>query len=201
LRANAAPQEIRIAALPSIAQLWLSPKLPDLRSAMPDILISLAALEVPPIMKRDPYDLAVFYATQPDSGGLINVSNDWIFPVCSPEIASKLGRPQDILDHVLLHDTTWSDDWKNWFHQFLPNERPQVSGSAFSLYSLAVEEAKNSAGILMGHSTLVREQLDCGDLVMPFDCRLDNKQILTIEVASHGVNTPYLQKIVDSLSK
>ena len=30
LRANAVPQEIRIAALPSIAQLWLSPKLPEI---------------------------------------------------------------------------------------------------------------------------------------------------------------------------
>jgi len=199
LRANAVPQEIRIAALPSIAQLWLSPKLPEIRAAMPDIIISLTALEKRPIIMREPYDLAIFYNVQPISEKIIAVGDDWIYPVCSPKIAGKLNRPEDLLDQVLLHDTTWSGDWKNWFHRFLPNENLHVTGPAYSLYSLAVEEAKNNAGILMGHSTLIREQLASGALVAPFDHKLDIKRSLTIEIAGHGVNTPVLRNVIEML--
>ncbi|MCP4182775.1 MAG: LysR family transcriptional regulator [Hyphomicrobiales bacterium] len=199
LRANAVPQEIRIAALPSIAQLWLSPKLPEVRAAMPDIIISLTALEKRPIMMREPFDLAVFYNERPIPEKTIAVGDDWIFPVCSPEIAVNLNRPEDLLDQVLLHDTAWSGDWKNWFYRFLPDQKLHVTGPAFSLYSLAVEEAKNSAGILMGHSTLIGEQLASGALVAPFDHKLDIKRSLTIEIAGHGVNTSVLQNIIEML--
>jgi DNA-binding transcriptional LysR family regulator len=199
LRANAVPQEIRIVTLPSIAQLWLSPKLPKIRAAMPDIIISLTALEKRPIMMREPYDLAVFYNVQPIPEKIIAVGDDWLYPVCSPKIAHSLNRPEDLLDQVLLHDTTWSGDWKNWFHRFLPDERLPVTGPAYSLYSLAVEEAKNSAGILMGHSTLMREQLASGALVAPFDHKLDIKRSLTIEIAGHGVNTPVLRNVIEML--
>jgi LysR family glycine cleavage system transcriptional activator len=37
LRRIAAPDEIRIAALPSVAQLWLSPRLPAIRRTSPDL--------------------------------------------------------------------------------------------------------------------------------------------------------------------
>lgn len=199
LRANAAPHEIRIVALPGIAQLWLSPKLPEIRAAMPDIIISLTALEKRPLMTREPYDLAVFYNEQPISEKIIAVGHDWIYPVCSPEIARNLNSPEDLLDQVLLHDTTWSDDWKNWFLRFLPSERLHITGPAYSLYSLAVEEAKNSAGILMGHSTLMREQLASGALVAPFDHKLNIKRSLTIEIVGHGVNNPVLQNFIEML--
>jgi len=199
LRANAAPEEVRIVALPSIAQLWLSPKLPQIRAAMPDIIISLSALEQPPIMKREPYDLSVFYNDAPFVENTIAVSDDWLYPVCSPEIARRLNRPEDLLDQVLLHDTTWSEDWKNWFDYFLPDKELPLTGPAYSLYSLAVEEAKNSAGILMGHSTLIGEQLASGALVSPFDYKLDIKRCLTIEMAGHGANRSVLQNIIERL--
>ena len=44
LRAEAAPRVVHIATLPAIAQLWLSPRLPALRAAHPDIMLSITAM-------------------------------------------------------------------------------------------------------------------------------------------------------------
>lgn len=163
LRAEAAPRVVHIATLPAIAQLWLSPRLPALRAAHPDIMLSITAMEAPPNLKRTPYDLNLFYGPQ---GKL--VARDTIFPVCSPAMAAQLQTPADLAALPCLSDSTWQEDWQIWasaagLHPFTPR------GPVFSLYALAVEEAAGGAGILIGHSTLVAGHLARGTLVAPFD--------------------------------
>ncbi len=201
LRANAITHEIRIAALPSIAQLWLSPRLPEIRAALPEISISVTALEQRPMLKREPYDLSIFYEEYPVWEKSIVIGADSIFPVCSPKIADDLASPADLANAVLLHDTTWSDDWKIWFRQVLPEQKTPAGGPAFSLYSLGVEEAKNGAGILMGHSALIQAHLASGALVAPFDNKVELDRSLTIEISRHGADNSYLNDVIDRLLK
>ena len=122
LRTSAAPFEIRIAALPSIAQLWLSPRLPEIRSAMPEVSISVSALEKCPNLVRDPFDLAIFYQDTKDTDHTIMVSHDKIFPVASPTIAKRINDLSDLKNQVFLHDMAWRDDWNIWLSHTLPNE-------------------------------------------------------------------------------
>lgn len=165
LRADAAPGVVHIAALPAIAQFWLSPRLPALRAAAPEIQISITALEHPPNLKRVPYDLCLFYG---DADGEI-VSTDALLPVCAPEIADRLQHPQDMAGLPCLTDTGWPDDWQTWIDGALPGTGFTPRGPLFSLYSLAVEETVNGAGILMGHQALIAPHLASGKLVAPFD--------------------------------
>lgn len=163
LRNEAAPSAVHIAALPSLAQLWLSPRLPALRAAAPDISISITAMETPPNLKRAPYDLSLFYSDDPRGA----LARDVIFPVCSPAMAVKLRSPGD-LSHVLcLSDSTWTDDWAIWSRAAQAKVKPR--GPVFSLYTLAVEETVNGAGVLIGHEALVASHLASGELVAPFD--------------------------------
>ncbi|MCP4935418.1 MAG: LysR family transcriptional regulator [bacterium] len=200
LRTNAVPREIRIAALPSVAQLWLSPRLPKMRTAMPEILISVEALETPPNMAREPYDLAIFFEKHPVSEHAIVICQDFILPVCSPAIAKRLQNPADLVNEVFLHDTTWSDDWKNWLSQASLGKNLEKSGPTFSLYSLAVEEAKNGAGVSIGHASLVSSQINSGTLVAPFDHSVGLEQSLTIEIAKPIIPDSFLQKLISWLS-
>lgn len=166
LRSEAAPRAVHIAALPSLAQLWLSPRLPALRAVEPDISISITAMEVPPNLKRAPYDLSLFYGEQ-TKGAL---SRDVIFPVCSPAMAARLASPDDLSLVSCLSDSTWSDDWSIWATAANAGFSPR--GPVFSLYTLAVEETVNGAGVLMGHEALVASHLASGELVEPFDLRV-----------------------------
>ncbi len=166
LRNEAAPSTVHIAALPSLAQLWLSPRLPALRAVAPDISISITAMETPPNLKRAPYDLSLFYGDDPRGA----LARDVIFPVCAPAMAAKLKSPED-LSHVLcLSDSTWTDDWTIWSRAAQADVKPR--GPVFSLYTLAVEETVNGAGVLMGHEALVASHLASGELVAPFDLKV-----------------------------
>lgn len=166
LRALALPQEVHIATLPAIAQLWLSPRLPALRAAAPEISVSITALEAPPNLKRSLHDLSLFPA---EAGGRL-VAEDALFPVCSPALAARLVRVEDLGSVPCLSDTAWDRDWEVWLDAV--GAKVAVRGPAFSLYALAVEEAVNGAGVLMGHGPLVAGHLERGTLVAPFSQRV-----------------------------
>ena len=63
--------QVSIAALPSVAQLWLAPKLPGLRAAFPAAQPSVHALEMPPNFRREPFDLAIFFVRGVPRGGAV----------------------------------------------------------------------------------------------------------------------------------
>jgi LysR family glycine cleavage system transcriptional activator len=174
LRAEAAPRTVHIATLPALAQLWLSPRLPALRAAMPEVAISITAMEAPPNLKRAPYDLSLF----PGDHGHV-VFEDWLFPVCAPALASQLRRPEDLGDLPCLIDLSWVGDWELWGKTALPGGfTPR--GPVFSLYALAVEEAANGAGVLMAHGALVAGHLARGTLVAPLAQRVRLPQALRL---------------------
>ena len=162
LREEAAPQTVHIATLPSIAQLWLSPRLPALRTLAPEIAVSITAMEHPPNLKRAPYDLCLFY----DAAQGWVLETDVIFPVCAPALAARLQSPADLAQLACLSDATWEGDWEVWLARFGAGVVPR--GPVYSLYALAVEEALNGAGVLIGHSALVARHLADGRLTRPF---------------------------------
>jgi LysR family glycine cleavage system transcriptional activator len=170
LRVAARGPRVRIAALPSIAQLWLGPRLPAMRAAFPEARPSVYALEEPPDFRREPFDLGFFLLREPSgSGQSFKLRDDHVFPVCDPKIAAALKTPADVMAYPLLWDTTWADDWACWLTAAGVAPPPTNDGPAFSLYSLAVQAAVDGAGVLMAHESLVEAQLKSGALVAPFE--------------------------------
>ncbi len=197
LRREAAPQHVHIAALPSVAQLWLSPRLPALRRAAPDIAISITALEAPPNLKRVPFDLSVFY--RPASEGQV-LEEDVIFPVCAPSLAASLHEPADLREATCLTDAVWASDWAGWTRKAAPGLDLVPRGPVFSLYALAVAEAVNGAGVLMGHEALVRAELASGKLVAPFAARVTLNRKLTITAAARPRKGSAVERVMALLS-
>ena len=162
-------KQLSIAALPSVAQLWLGPRLPELRKEFPNLRPSIHALEGPPNFRREPFDLAIFYRDMP-SPGLAEtlICDDVIFPVCAPGLATELKTPADLGHTQLLFDTGWTRDWPIWLREAGAPEIPIQGGLGFSLFSLALQAAVDGAGVLVAHEALVRDALATGLLVAPF---------------------------------
>ncbi len=172
LRTRAAPQKIRIATLPSIAQLWLSERLGKLRQIAPELTVSVIAVELKPNLSREPFDVALFFEDGPLENNGILLFQDSIFPVCSSDIASRINSVEDLKQETLLHDSSWINDWNQWVSS-LPGERISLTrGAVYSLFSVALEEARRGAGVLMAHESLVSAALKSGELVIPVDHRL-----------------------------
>ncbi|SDR55981.1 transcriptional regulator, LysR family [Rhizobiales bacterium GAS191] len=186
LRRAAMPEELRIAALPSVAQLWLQPRLRDLRRQFPKLQISVTALEQPPSFVREPYDLAVFYLGEerqaqiernaqierPSHVELRPLAADTLFPVCSPALVGK-GKTRlplaSLSRFVLLHDGTWRDHWALWLDFAGAAGIDARKGPSFSLYSLALEAALDGVGMLIGRRSLVQPLIDKRRLIAPFE--------------------------------
>lgn len=163
---------VHIAALPSVAQLWLSPRLPRLRAENPACQFSVTALEQPPNLLREVFDWSVFLeAPERAADGLV-IEHDEIFPVCTPEIAASIRTAEDLTPHTLLVDDSWAEDWDSWAKGVGWARPAGITTARFSLYALALEEARNGAGILMGHACLVRPDLEAGRLVAPLPARV-----------------------------
>lgn len=184
VRAHATPSEIRIAALPSAAQLWLSPRLAQMRRAVEGCVISVTALENPPNLLRDPFDLALFFEAAPGAAAAYPICDDVIFPVCAPALAAQLGRLEDLTQTPCLRDSQWRDDWSTWLTGVAGAAAVSVRGPSFSLYALAVAEALNGAGVLMGHEALLAAPLASGALVAPFPQRVSTGRTLTLSSAA-----------------
>ncbi|WP_085906077.1 LysR family transcriptional regulator [Kiloniella majae] len=204
LRSQATPKHIRIAALPSIAQLWLSPKLPFIREAAPELTISVTALEKDPNLQREPFDLSIFYRENVNSEQdayttTYEVCKDIIFPVCSPQVAKRLQNHEDLNKELCLHDASWANDWANWIFYAFTDNSLNTDGPVFSLYGLAIEEARNGAGIMMGHKALVENHLKDGSLVAPYDKALMLDRALVIETAKSAKDNPHLDLIIKTL--
>lgn len=176
---------LAIAALPCIAQLWLSPRLPALQAAFPDLQISITAMEEPPDPQRDPYDLSLFYRESvPDSGG-VQLDADAILPVCTPSLAAKLVTPADLATQTLLHDAVWRSDWAHWLGFAAPGAKVDPNrGPTFSLYSLALDACQSGSGVLMGRMSLVGSHLAKGTLIAPFPQAMPTPDRLTLATAT-----------------
>lgn len=182
-----------IAALPSIAQLWLPARLAKIRARFPQISFSVTALETPPSLARELFDLSLFFGVPGDAATQDVICDDLITPVCAPSLLAE--GAANFAAFTLLHDQTWAGDWQVWQDAagvVLPDP---TRGPQFSLYSLAVEEAKAGAGALMGHLSLIAPLITAGALVQMHPKTCPTGRALILERPLPGQRRPETDEI------
>lgn len=195
LKASHAGRALAIAALPCIAQLWLSPRLPALQQAFPGLAVSISAMEEPPAGRHDSFDLTLFYLTKSPANALA-LSEDSLFPVCAPALARALRTPADLAGQTLLHDAVWRSDWERWLRHAGANGVDAGRGPSYSLYALALDAALGGAGVLIGRRSLVAPYLANGRLVEPFADELGSGDRLTMLFPPAGKPHPRRAEVV-----
>ena len=197
---NLRPQaDIHIAALPSVAQLWLPPRLGRIREKFPQLRFSVTALENPPSLSRELFDLSLFFAAPDRTEDHIVLARDEIVPVCTPDMAKRLGAGEQLNTATLLHDQTWIDDWSRWSDLSGIHIDDPASGPRYSLYSLAVEEARSGAGVLMGHLCLIQNAVAAGDLVPIHDRVYWSGRSLVLGLPHPARRRPEIDEVADFL--
>lgn len=178
LRSTTVPNQVRIATQPSIAQLWLSERLPAIKEQFPDLEISIFAHDKPPNLNRDLFDIAIFYAAEVplDAVGRV-ILTDVLFPVCAPSLPIDY---DDFSGVTLIHDGTWRSDWEKWLKVACAEHVSSQRGPVFSLYSLALKSAMNGDGMLMGRRALVEQSLETGRLRRPFKLEVPGDKLILL---------------------
>lgn len=160
------------------ASLWLVPRLADLREALPGLDLRLSANNRLIDVDRERIELAIRYGPASLApAGAVRLFGEHVFPVCSPALLRRKGRPlagpADLRHHVLLvHDDEESRRpsaaWQVWLETVRLRDFAPAAEMHFSHYDQLIQAAVDGHGVALGVSPLVRRLVEQGRLVVPF---------------------------------
>ena len=169
-----AERSILVASPPGFAFLWLLPRLLRFDELHPDLPVSLSTDPQSRDVLTAEADVIICYGPGGYSGLHAEpLMSEKMTPVCAPALAARLSSVEDLKSHVILLDrlddgsamTNW-DFWAQEIGVTLPRfSQTRVLGQA----NLVIQAAMDGQGIAMGRSPLIKDALDSGQLVQPFD--------------------------------
>lgn len=181
-----AVQVIELAANPTFSTHWLIPNLNDFNKLNPDITVNIHSLANNSDFLNQKYDIAVMRENfcSPWSG-VEYLFDDEILPVCSGSLLShpsqKFTVDELLCEFPLLHQSTRTSGWKEWFA--LSNiDSPLVNkGPHFDLLSMLISAVRSNLGVALLPRFAIQHDLDCGDMVIPCNVpiRTGNRFIMT----------------------
>ncbi|MFQ6005109.1 MAG: transcriptional regulator GcvA [Woeseia sp.] len=163
---------ITVRLAPSFAANWLSPRLEDFRRRHPDIELDLKHSNAAVDFEREDIDLAVTYGPG-DWPGLVAdpVLVLDFFPVCCPACMEgdyPLTDIENLGHHTLLHDADHRN-WTDWLSLAGLTDIDPKRGTVVDDTNVLIQAAINGLGVALGSSVFVKDHLESGRLVKPFD--------------------------------
>jgi LysR family glycine cleavage system transcriptional activator len=175
LRARDGQGALVLSTLPSIAKLWLGPKLGRLQDAMPGTMVEVRTTRDLANLHTDGVDVAlrVGFGHWPNLRSEL-LFEEYVFPVCSPEFLARhhahnctdecIGRGPLVLEDVNL--------WPAWFEAAGLKAPSPLRGQVFDDSALCVEAAAAGLGIALVRRLHAQEALDAGRLVRMSNIRV-----------------------------
>ena len=201
--------KLTISATPSLAALWLVPRLGDFMQAFPDIQIRLSAANQAPDLIKGEADLRIPYSGG-EFPGLKSelLMRDTIFPVCAPSLLNHmpLRRFSDLRHHTLLQDFDVALDeptttWRRWMRDTGLQDTSPAGLVEFSNSLLLTEAAVRGQGVALGRMSLVRDHLETGRLVRPLKISRPGDYAYYTVTTEAGRNRPRVRVFLDWLDR
>jgi len=191
-----------LSTLPSIAKLWLGPKLKRLNDALPDITVEVRTGRELANLHADGVDVALRIGVGRWAGLRSELLFDeFVFPVCSPEFLARhnanLCTDQCITGGPLILEDV--NLWPAWFEAAGLAAPSPIRGPIYDDSGLTVEAAAAGLGIALVRRLHAQDALEQGRLVRisnvrikdPYSCYLvwrdDNPRIQAIRRFSQWV--------------
>jgi LysR family glycine cleavage system transcriptional activator len=169
--------QLTVSAPPSLAALWLVPRLDSFLRDHPEIQFRVLARERAPDLNAGETDIRIAYGLGDYPGFKARLlMRDSIFPVCAPSLLNQqaLRRFADLRHHTLLEDIEVDASeptmtWKRWLRDAGVDDKFSGRRVEFSNSILLTEAAVRGQGVALGRLSLVRDYLATGRLVRPLN--------------------------------
>jgi LysR family glycine cleavage system transcriptional activator len=186
---------LTVSALPTLATLWLMPKLGAFTSAYPDIEIRVVTSIAPVDLRGSDIDIALRVGKLPGrhyGRGLPGIDlvmtdrwdgieADYLFDdVLVPVIAKKLlsqgtaiNSAEDLLKYSLIHTASRQNAWRDWLSALGVAYRSRKSSAEYGHFFMALQAAQECKGIAIVPRKLFRLYSGrASDLVLPFEAEV-----------------------------
>lgn len=166
-QANSGPS-LTIAVLPSIATIWLIPRLPQFFRDFPHIGVKVIyAFHDAPVDFND-VDVAILYGTGHWQGAVLTPFLDGAsIAVANTGFVEKHGpfdKPEALLAAPLIHDTNLSG-WQRWFRAAGLGSVDPIPGPIFEDFNLLRSAVLAGSGAALCPASLIAGDLKAGRLV------------------------------------
>jgi LysR family glycine cleavage system transcriptional activator len=162
-------KSVSVNLFPSLAALWLLPRLASFRKLEPDIDVRVITTIDPIDFRTGSLDMAIRYAkTPPEGAKAILLFKDAAFPVCSPSYRDEFLQfepASDLARQTLITCQTSPEEWNQWFRFAGFTGKPPQHTIDVDSRALALEAAVDGLGVAMGRTPYVERALAAGRLV------------------------------------
>ena len=170
---------LTVTAGPGFTAKWLAPRFFRFAEAHPGIELRFVASLRIMDFDRDRIDAAIRFGAGSIGKGNYSetLADDWVMPVCTPELAETLATPADLARQTLIRDDSLvfmdpCPDWPMWL-RLAGVEADGGRGPRFSNADHAVDAAQDGGGVVLARGSLVERDLAAGRLVAPFKLGID----------------------------
>ena len=137
---------------PSIASLWLMPRLRGFAQAYPDISLNLSAAHTPSDFALGQADIDIRYGV-PQWGDLVvePLFEESIVPLASPAFIKehRLKRVEQLLEVPLLQSNVSVVQWADWFDRFTTLHAPDRFPWRFDRAQMSLDAATQGLGVAL----------------------------------------------------
>jgi LysR family glycine cleavage system transcriptional activator len=180
---------------PSIAQLWLMPRLASFAQANPDIALNLSAAHIHSDFTQGTVDLDIRYGVPRWPDLVVEpLFEERILPLASPGFirTHRLRRIEQLLDVPLIQSNVNVVQWADWFKAFSDRRPPERLSLRFDRAQMAMEAAIQGLGVALESATLAAGHLREGKLrpVFGFDKCVRVKAHFAVYPARHAKRAP-----------
>jgi DNA-binding transcriptional LysR family regulator len=141
---------------PSLASLWLMPRLRAFAQAHPDISLNLSAAHTHSDFALGQADIDIRYGV-PQWPNLVvePLFEERIVPLASPAFIQehRLKRPEHLLDVPLIQSTVSVVQWPDWFAAFAEQRAPDRFAVRFDRAQMSLEAAMQGLGVALESTT------------------------------------------------
>nr|WP_060987654.1 LysR substrate-binding domain-containing protein [uncultured Acidovorax sp.] len=156
---------------PSIASLWLMPRLHRFAQGYPEISLNLSAAHTPSDFALGQADIDIRYGI-PQWGDLVvePLFEEAIVPLASPAFikAHKLKRAEQLLDLPLIQSNVSIVQWSDWFGRFTKLRAPDRFSLRFDRAQMSLDAATQGLGVALESAVNAGGHLADGRLKAPF---------------------------------
>jgi DNA-binding transcriptional LysR family regulator len=141
---------------PSLASLWLMPRLRAFAQAHPDISLNLSAAHTHSDFALGQADIDIRYGV-PQWPNLVvePLFEERIVPLASPAFIQehRLKRPEHLLDVPLIQSTVSIVQWPDWFAAFADKHAPERFAVRFDRAQMSLDAATQGLGVALESTT------------------------------------------------
>jgi DNA-binding transcriptional LysR family regulator len=141
---------------PSLASLWLMPRLKAFARAYPDISLNLSAAHTHSDFALGQADIDIRYGV-PQWPDLVvePLFEERIVPLASPSFIQehRVKRPEHLLDVPLIQSTVSIVQWPDWFSAFANQHAPERFAVRFDRAQMSLDAATQGLGVALESTT------------------------------------------------